>query len=204
MIAVPTVYLPAEMVRGGYPGLTVLGSPAIVPAEADGGASREPPALTFDGVHDGLLIPENLLRGSSRFEIVAEFFPAAAGSREQRFFHIQDDQSDDRILMETRLTGDGFWYADSCVVFQERVVILADPVRRHPLNRWYRYTLRCNGSRVEHLIDDISDGICVETGLQSPRGGVTSIGVRATGDHHFAGAIRSISVSTAGSEAGWV
>lgn len=181
------------MVRAGYPGLTVLGNPsANVPS-----ATGDSEALGFDGIHDGLVITENLLSHRTSFEIVAEFFPSSGGKKEQRFFHIQGDSSDDRILMETRLTPDGRWYADSCVVSGDDVAILVDPTRLHPLDRWYRYTLSYDGETLLHRINDVTECSREQPGLRTPRDGVTAIGVRATGEHFFCGRIRRISLSGA-------
>ncbi len=193
MTTATTLYRPIEMVRTGYPGLTVLGNPSAGAPSATGDSE----ALGFDGRHDGLLLAENLLECRTSFEIVAEFFPSSGGKQEQRFFHIQADSSDDRILMETRLTADGQWYADSCVVSGEDVVILVDPTQLHPLDRWYRYTLSYDGNVLFHRIDDVTECSRGLPGLRTPRGGVTAIGLRATGDHFFCGCIHQITLSGA-------
>jgi len=193
MTTAKTLYWPVKIVRAGYPGLTVLGNPSADAPSATGDSE----ALGFDGIHDGLVITENLLSHRTSFEIVAEFFPASGGRKEQRFFHIQADSSEDRILMETRLTADGQWYADSCVVSGDDVAILVDPTQLHPLNRWYRYTLSYDGTVLFHRIDDVTECSRKLPGLRTPLGGMTAIGLRATGDHFFCGRIRRISLSGA-------
>lgn len=86
----------------------VVGSPQVI--ETDGGR-----AVAFDGRGDALVLETNPLAGLSEFSVAVELRPDADGPGEQRFFHVQEDGTENRVLLETRLTGDGRWYGDTYI-----------------------------------------------------------------------------------------
>src|SRR2546426_332776 len=86
---------------GGKP-VTVIGNPRLI---------TTPGAVLFDGVDDGLVVNANPIAGARAFTIEAIFRPDANGSKEQRWFHIQQDHSENRVLLETRLIGEE-WFLD--------------------------------------------------------------------------------------------
>src|SRR5436189_5659145 len=87
--------------------VTVSGHPQII--DAPGGK-----AIAFDGVGDSLLLNANPLAGAEAFTLEAVFRPDAGGAKEQRWFHIQEDNSENRVLLETRLVGNE-WFLDTFI-----------------------------------------------------------------------------------------
>ena len=71
-------------------------------------------AIAFDGVGDSLLLNTNPLAGAEAFTLEAVFRPETGGEKEQRWFHIQEDNSENRVLLETRLVGDE-WFLDTYI-----------------------------------------------------------------------------------------
>ena len=63
-------------------------------------------AIEFDGVRDALFVGTNPLAGLEAFTIELDFRPDEGGLAEQRFLHL-GEANGDRVLFETRLTGDG-------------------------------------------------------------------------------------------------
>lgn len=180
------VYRPADVLDGADESVTVLGEPV---ATAD--------AVVFGGSNDGIILGENALSGARKFVIESRFRPLPGGEREQRFFHLQAADSDDRILLEIRLTGDGYWYADSCFCSGESVGILVDPSLRHPLGPWYSYRLSYDGCELMQEIDGVLELSVLLPQATAPRNGVTSIGMRATRNHFFCGEIAEITLHSA-------
>lgn len=154
---------------GGYP-VQSIGSPCL-------GAHDGFRTVRFDGGGDGLLVDMNPIEGFHRFSIEIEFCPESGGLREQRFFHIQEHGSENRVLLETRVTPDGFWYGDSFIKSPSCERFLNDPSRLHPLDRWYRFHLEFDGARMVQSIDGESE---LEARIDfSPLGrGQTSLGMR--------------------------
>ena len=52
------------------------------------------------------------------------------------FLHL-GDTSGDRVLLETRLTEDNFWYLDAFVMSGNNKKTLVNPDLLHSLNEWY-------------------------------------------------------------------
>ena len=88
--------------------IEVVGSPALIETPAG-------KAVEFDGEGDALFVDVHPLAGLEVFTVEAIFRPYADGLKEQRFFHMQEDGSDDRVLFETRLTDDNQWFLDTFI-----------------------------------------------------------------------------------------
>ena len=88
---------------GGHP-TTVLGSPRVIDSPLG-------KAVEFDGVDDALLVGVHPLAGAATFTWEAIFRPDG-GARAQRWFHLQEDGSENRMLFEIRVAGDR-WFLDA-------------------------------------------------------------------------------------------
>src|SRR5687768_16093177 len=88
---------------GGHP-TTVVGNPRVV--ETPIGR-----AVEFDGVDDALFVDAHPLAGAKTFTWEAMFRPDG-GEREQRWFHLQENGTENRMLFEIRVMGDR-WFLDS-------------------------------------------------------------------------------------------
>jgi hypothetical protein len=169
-------------VVGGH-ATEILGAPHATAAAAG-------PALRFNGASDGLLLPVNPLQGAAAFTIEVLFFPEEGGLAAQRFFHLQDTKTW-RVMLETRLDGQGHWWLDTFLGATGVSQPLIDPALKHPTNRWHWVALRFDGKRmtsfvngVQELERDATFGPMVE--------GRLSLGVRQNKVHWFKGAIREV------------
>ena len=165
---------------------TIWGSPRF---DADG----DVPLARFNGLSDGLSVETNPIEGFGRFSIEVEFLPELGGSREQRFLHIQEIGSANRVLLETRLTADGRWYADTFVKSAGGESFLNDPSLTHPIGVRHTMSLRCDGKRMIQYVDGMPE---LEAALDfMPLGpGRTSIGMRIDRVHWFKGSIGRIRI----------
>lgn len=165
---------------GGTP-TTVIGNPQVI-------NTTRGKAVLFDGTDDGLLVNVNPLAGAQAFTVEAVFRPDAGGNKEQRWFHIQAETRDDRVLLETRLTGDR-WFLDTFIKSGEQSRTLYAEDFKHPLGQWYHVALVYDGSEMRHYVDgkkELSGPLSIAPLEQ----GRTSIGVRMNRVHWFKGAIR--------------
>ena len=160
---------------------TVIGNPIVI--KAPGGK-----ALLFDGVNDGLLVNNNPLAGAPTFTVEAVFRPDAGGNQEQRWFHIQEETGDDRVLLETRLEGDQ-WFTDTFIKSGENSRALYAENFKHPIGGWYHVALVYDGSMMRHYVngkEELSGPLTIPP-LERGR---TSIGVRMNRVYWFKGAVR--------------
>ena len=92
---------------GGHK-VEVVGDPKVI-------ETAKGKALEFDGGDDGIFLPTHPLAGAAVFTVEVIFQPYPNGLKEQRFFHMQEDGSEDRVMFETRLTDDDHWFLDTFV-----------------------------------------------------------------------------------------
>lgn len=164
---------------GGFKA-TVWGNPRVVRG-----------ALEFDGVQDGLLVEAHPLAGWPEFTLEIAFRPDAGGAKEQRFLHLQADGSEDRILIETRLTDDGRWFLDTFIKSGATEQALFAKDFLHPLGEWQQAALTFDGTTMRHFVNGV-DEMSAPIRFTPPRAGRTSIGVRANRVFWFKGAIREL------------
>ncbi len=166
---------------GGHK-IIVVGNPKVV----DG-------AVEFDGAGDALFFDVHPLAGARQFTLEVIFKPAADGRPEQRFFHLQENGSQNRLLLETRLI-DGKWCLDSYAHSAAGFQALIDRSKLHPLGKWTHVASVYDGKEFRHYVDGVLQGKA-QVAL-SPQGeGRTSAGVRINRVDWFKGAIRAARMS---------
>jgi hypothetical protein len=167
----------------GHP-TQILGSPRVV-------ETPHGPAVEFDGIDDGLIVDLHPLAGAAEFTVEALFRPDPGGEREQRFLHLQETGSSDRMLLETRLKSGGRWYLDTYVKTGGEAYTLISRQNRHPLGEWYHVALVVRGGGMGHYVNGkLERARPIAFAPQRP--GRTSIGVRINEVSWFKGAIREV------------
>src|SRR5215813_1263593 len=163
--------------------VTIIGHPRVI----DGPSGK---AVSFDGAGDALLLNTNPLTGARAFTVEAVFRPDAGGSKEQRWFHIQEDNSENRVLLETRLVGEE-WFLDTYIKSGENNRTLYAENFKHPIGPWYHVALVFNGQEMKHYVDgkeEMAGPLTI-----NPLGpGRTSIGVRLNRVYWFKGAVQKV------------
>jgi hypothetical protein len=165
---------------GGHP-TTVLGTPRVIDTPIG-------KAVEFDGVDDALFVEVHPLAGARTFTWEAIFRPDG-GDREQRWFHLQESGSENRMLFEIRVAGDR-WFLDSFNLSTSGSGTLMNKNSLHPLGAWYHVATVYDGKVFSNYVNGVQDG-AVEVEL-SPQGpGRSSMGVRVNLVYYFKGAIHS-------------
>lgn len=165
---------------GGHP-TTMLGSPRVVDTEIG-------KAVEFDGMDDALFVAVHPLAGAATFTWEAVFRPDG-GSTAQRWFHLQEEGSDNRMLFEIRVVGDR-WFLDSYNFSSTGEATLMNKGSLHPLGEWYHVAAVYDGQTFSNYVNGVRDG-AKEVALSAQRPGRTSVGVRITLVDYFKGAIHS-------------
>lgn len=169
---------------GGH-AVTVLGRPRII--DAPGGK-----AVEFNGVDDALFLDVHPLVGAETWTWEVVFRPDVGGATEQRFFHFQENGTDNRMLFEIRVIGDHVigdqWFLDSFAKGGDGSLTLQNKTKLHPLGRWYRVAAVYDGHSLSNYVDGVMQG-SGEVRLEPQMAGQTSIGVRFTKVNYFKGAI---------------
>ena len=145
-------------------------------------------AVEFDGVDDAIFLDVHPLAGAETFTWEVIFRPYSGGAREQRFFHLQEDGAQTRLLFETRLTGSQ-WYLDSFAHSASASRALMDPEKLHPLDQWYHVAMVYDGKEFRNYVNGRLQGSAqIRLTPQGP--GRASAGVRINRVDYFKGAIR--------------
>jgi hypothetical protein len=165
---------------GGHPA-TVLGNPKVIDAPIG-------KAIEFDGIDDALFLEVHPLAGAKTFTWEAIFRPDG-GSREQRWFHLQENGSDNRMLFEIRVDGDQ-WFLDSYGHSATGNRALMNKNSLHPVGAWYHVAAVYDGKTFSNYVNGVQQGAAeIELAPQGP--GRSAIGVRINLVNYFKGAIHS-------------
>lgn len=166
---------------------TVLGSPQIIETESG-------KAMEFDGVKDGLIVEALPLVGAERFTLEVIFRPDPNGLGAQRFLHMQENGSNNRvlILLETLPTDENLWYLDTYIRSAKGSQNLYKPASPHPMGQWYNATLVYDGKEMQHYVNGVKEISKKLVFSPLSRKGKTSIGVKIGQKSWFKGAIRKV------------
>jgi Concanavalin A-like lectin/glucanases superfamily len=158
---------------------TVLGDPRVVSTPIG-------TAIEFDGVDDALMVDVHPLAGAETFTWEAIFRPDG-GRAAQRWFHLQEAGTDNRLLFEIRVVGNQ-WYLDSYGHSGDAQQALMNRESRHPLGAWYHVAAVYDGHEFSNYVNGIQEGAArIRLTPQGP--GRSSIGVRINLVDYFKGAI---------------
>jgi len=167
---------------GGHP-VTVAGDPEVIETPAG-------KAILFDGVDDGIFLDTHPLAGMDAFTVEVVFRPDRDGAAEQRFFHMQEDGSDARVMFETRLVENTQWFLDTFILSGEQGVVLYAEDDLHDLDAWQHAAIVVDGETMRHYVNGELE--LTEPLSYSPQAdGKTSLGVRLNRVHWYKGAIRT-------------
>ena len=147
-------------------------------------------AIEFDGKQDAVFIDSNPLAGLRSFTAEVIFRPDAGGLAEQRFFHLGEADGN-RVLFETRLTGDGHWYLDTFISSGTSTCALLNEGILHPVGEWYHLALTCDGREEANFVNGVKEASGA-IDFASMEGGRTALGVRLNRVCWFKGAIGRI------------
>jgi pimeloyl-ACP methyl ester carboxylesterase len=144
--------------------------------------------VEFDGVDDALFVDVHPLADAKAFTWEAIFRPDG-GAEAQRWFHLQESGTDNRMLFELRVTN-GKWYFDSYVHSGESRKALIDRTKVHPLLAWYHVAAVYDGHEFRNYVNGVQEG-AAEIRFDPQAAGRSSIGVRINRVNYFKGAIHA-------------
>ena len=183
----PGVWLAQGHRRSRGPGETPRLTPAPAPALSAGSPAAvidRGQAVEFWGdedAGDGLKLPVNPLAGLSAFTAEIVFMSYSGGPHEQRFFHMEDEESSgNRVLLETRNGGfsppdeadwaehqatvpDGEWFLDACLQSasategERNLAIQFATHCTHPAESWHTASVVVDGDQFTHYVDGVAE-----------------------------------------------
>ena len=145
-------------------------------------------AVEFDGIDDALFVDVHPLAGARTFTWEAIFRPDGGGA-EQRWFHLQEAGTENRMLFEIRVVGDR-WFLDSFNQSATGSATLMNKKSLHRLGSWYHVAAVYDGKVFSNYVDGVQDGKA-EVELAPQAGGRSAIGVRVNLVYYFKGAVHS-------------
>jgi len=144
-------------------------------------------AVEFNGIDDALFLDVHPLADAETFTWEVIFRPDREGRPEQRFFHLQEDGSNNRMLFEIRIRGEN-WFLDSFLMSPAGSKALFNRDHEHPLGRWYHVAQVYDGKRYRNYINGVMENEA-DVAFTPSRAGHTSVGVRINRQDYFKGAI---------------
>ncbi len=181
----PIVWKFDRLDRIGGHETTVVGAPQLL--EID-----HAKAIVFDGKRDGLFFEVHPLAGAKQFTVELIFRPDEDGRPEQRFFHMQENESDDRVMFETRLVGNNGnkkWFLDTFIKSGEQESTLYAETHHHTIGPWYHAALVVDDRQMRHYVSGKLE-LTADLDYQPQQPGRTSVGVRLNKVYWYHGAIR--------------
>jgi pectate lyase len=170
---------------GGRP-VQVVGTPKVVETEIG-------PAVEFNGATDGLFVDVTPIIGLKQFTVEVLLQPAPDGPEEQRFLHLSEVGSENRLMMETRVAVRA-WSLDSYLKSGGSSRTLLDRTITHPAGTWYVASLAYDGTTMTQYVNGVAE-LSGPIDFSALAGGRTSIGVRQNLVSWFKGRIRTIRVT---------
>lgn len=167
--------------RIGGQATTVLGSPRVIDAPVG-------KAIEFDGVDDAILVGVHPLAGAATFTWEAIFRPDG-GARAQRWFHLQEDGTENRMLFEIRVAG-AQWFLDAFAYSSGNEKALINRNAVHPVGEWFHVAAVYDGTTYSNYVNGVQQ-LAFPIALAPQKAGRASIGVRLTLVDYFKGAIHS-------------
>ena len=144
-------------------------------------------AVEFGGVDDALFIDAHPLAGAETFTWEVIFRPDVGGAAEQRFFHLQENGTETRMLFEIRVI-EGKWCLDSFALSGKESKALMDRGKLHPLGVWHHAAAVYDGREYRNYVDGVLEG-AGEVHLVPQGAGQTSVGTRFNRRGYFKGAV---------------
>jgi hypothetical protein len=144
---------------------------------------------------DALLFNSSPLSGDATYTFEVVFRPSSKGAPAQRFFHLQDNNSQSRRMFEIRIINKQ-WCLDTVGIDvshgaeQHGVVQICDAAHLHPLDRWYAIAATYDGKTLRGYVDGELQGEAGVTLAPLPAG-TTSVGTRIDKRHFFTGDVYS-------------
>jgi concanavalin A-like lectin/glucanase superfamily protein len=171
---------------GGHK-LEIVGSPTQI-------ETPQGKAVHFDGKRDGLFINVNPLAGLNQFTAEVVFRPDPGGPKEQRFLHFQEDGNENRVLFETRMTGDNRWFLDTFLKCGLGNYTLYAERSPHPIDRWHHAAITVDGQMMRHYVNGTEE-MSMAVRFEPLQAGRTSVGVRINKISWYQGAVREVRIS---------
>lgn len=170
---------------GGY-ALKRVGNPKLL--------TESPGGVCLGGSEDGLLFPVNPLDAQYEFTVQALVRPGAGGEVKQQFLHLQDEDGENRVLLETRTTGSK-WQLHSFVKSGEAQADI-DASSSHATDEWYWVALTHAEGTFRLYVNGLQEG-AGSVAVTPMKRGEMAVGFRLSRENWFQGCVSELRFATA-------
>jgi len=191
-----------NLARIGGAKVSIVGKPQVVDTPLGKAIHFEGHGITHvsdpeggNPTGDALYLNAAPLSGDTTYTFEVLFHPSSKGAPAQRFFHMQDNNSQSRRMFEIRIRNNQ-WCLDTVGidihngVEQHGVTLACDAAHLHPLDRWYVATATYDGKTLRGYVDGKLQGEVV-VALEPLPPGTTSVGTRIDKRDFFTGDVHS-------------
>jgi hypothetical protein len=184
----------AQVVTVGKPQVVHTPIGKAIHFEGRGDADRSNPE-SGNASGDALYLNAAPLAGDATYTFEVIFRPSSKGAPAQRFFHMQDNNSQSRRMFEIRIRNNQ-WCLDTVGIDlrhgaeQHGVTLVCDAAHLHPLDRWYVVAATYDGKALRGYVDGELQGEVGVTLTPLPPG-TTSVGTRIDKRDFFTGDVYS-------------
>ncbi|HTH53100.1 MAG TPA: LamG-like jellyroll fold domain-containing protein [Edaphobacter sp.] len=191
-----------NLIKIGDAQVTTLGNPQVVDTPIGKAIHFEGRGITDSSnpeggnpTGDALFLNAAPLSGDATYTFGVIFRPSSKGAPAQRFFHMQDKNSQSRRMFEIRIVHNQ-WCLDTVGIDvhggteQHGVTLVCDAAHLHPLDRWYAVTATYDGKTLRGYVDGQLQGEIGVTLAPLPPG-TTSVGTRIDKRDFFTGDVYS-------------
>jgi hypothetical protein len=146
-------------------------------------------------IGDALFLNAAPLSGDATYTLEVIFRPSSKGAPAQRFFHMQDSNSQSRRMFEIRIVNNR-WCLDTVGIDvghgaeRHGVTLVCDAAHLHPLDHWYAIAATYDGKTLRGYVDGELQGEIVVSLAPLPPG-TTSVGTRIDKRDFFTGDVYS-------------
>jgi Concanavalin A-like lectin/glucanases superfamily len=182
--------------------VTTIGKPQVVDTElgkaihfeGHGNANPTNPE-SGNPSGDALVLNSAPLTGDAAYTFEVIFRPSSKGAPAQRFFHMQDNNSQSRRMFELRIK-ENQWCLDTVGIDfghgpeQHGVTLVCDAAHMHSLDHWHVATTTYDGKTLRGYVDGELQGQ-IDVTLWPLPAGTTSVGMRIDKRDFFTGDVYS-------------
>jgi hypothetical protein len=170
---------------GGYR-VNRVGAPTLL--------TESPGGVCLGGSKDGLLFPVNPLDAQYEFTVQALVRPASGGEQKQQFLHLQDEDGENRVLLETRTTGSK-WQLHAFVKSGEAQADI-DATGSHPTGEWSWVAITQEQGTFRLYVNGQQEGTA-DVAVVPMKRGEMAVGFRLSRENWFAGCVSELRFATA-------
>ncbi len=164
---------------------TVLGSPVVTAMDAG-------TAVCFDGIEDGLIVPDDPIQGLRQFTIETLVYPQLDATLQPTIVQVWDpNNTTRRVVIQMRSDATGDWHLVVVFAWNAATTTIENTSDTHSSDQWYWLAVTYDGQTARVYVDGVlEDSSSVTFGPMAA--GSISLATRQVGRFYFPGCMRDV------------